>query len=117
MNTGQEKQTKTTSRDFFCGPVIKTSPSNTGDAYLIPGQVAKILHTFWPHKKTKKNPPPPPTESSYHASCSQDYNHSEVNSGKATGVFPSLWVHFPVLKAVSSRTPHGPILEGFVLGD
>lgn len=54
MNTGQEKQTKTTSRDFFCGPVIKTSPSNTGDAYLIPGQVAKILHAFWPHKKTKK---------------------------------------------------------------
>ena len=65
-----------------------------------------------PHQKTNKQ-----TNKSYHASCSQDYNHSEVNSGKAIGVFPSLWVHFPVLKAASSRTPHGPILEGFVLGD
>jgi len=39
--------------------VIKTSPSNTGDACLIPGQGAKILHAFRPKKKKvpkTKNP-------------------------------------------------------------
>ena len=109
MNTGQRKQTKTTPRDFFWGPVIKTSPSNTGDTCLIPGQGAKIPHAF--QQKNKKQKTVAKNQKSKH------YNQSEANSGKAIGVFPSLWVHFPVLKAVSSRTPHGPILEGFVLGD
>ena len=31
-------------RDFSGGPVVKTSPSNAGDAGLIPDEAAKIPH-------------------------------------------------------------------------
>ena len=39
---------KRTQRDFPGGPVVKTSPSNAGDAGLIPGWGAKIPHASWP---------------------------------------------------------------------
>ena len=35
-------------RDFPGGPVVKTSPSNAGDAGSIPGPGAKIPHASWP---------------------------------------------------------------------
>ena len=38
--------------DFPGGPVVKTSPSNTGNTGLIPGQEAKIPFTSWPKNKT-----------------------------------------------------------------
>ena len=34
--------------NFSCSPVVKTSPSNEGDAGLIPDGGAKILHALWP---------------------------------------------------------------------
>ena len=34
--------------DFSGSPVVKTSPSNEGDAGLIPDRGAKILHALWP---------------------------------------------------------------------
>ena len=34
--------------DFPGGPVVKTSPSNTGDAGSIPGWGAKIPRALWP---------------------------------------------------------------------
>ena len=39
-------------RAFPSGPVVKTSPSNTGNTGLIPGQEAKIPFTSWPKNKT-----------------------------------------------------------------
>ena len=42
------------SRDFPGSPVVKTSPSNTAGAGLIPGQGAKIPYGLW-LKKKKQN--------------------------------------------------------------
>lgn len=39
------------SRDFHCGPLVKTSPSTAGGS--IPGWKANIPHASWP--KTKQN--------------------------------------------------------------
>ena len=41
-------------RDFPGGPVIKTSPSNAGDAGSIPGWGAKIPHASWPKNQNIK---------------------------------------------------------------
>ena len=35
--------------------MVKTSPSNTGGAGLIPGQGAEIPHTSWPKNPKYKN--------------------------------------------------------------
>ena len=44
------------SRDFPGSPVVKTSPSNTAGAGLIPGRGAKIPYGLWlKKKKTKQN--------------------------------------------------------------
>ena len=43
---------KTKCWDFPSSPVMKTSPSNAGDAGLIPAQEAKIPHDLWPKPKT-----------------------------------------------------------------
>ena len=40
--------------DFPGGPVVKTSPSNTGVAGLIPGAGARIPPALGPKTKTKK---------------------------------------------------------------
>ena len=42
------------SKDFSGGPVVKTLPSNPGDAGLISGWGAKITHTLWPKKQKYK---------------------------------------------------------------
>ena len=42
------------SRDFPGSPVVKTSPSNTAGAGLIPGRGAKIPYGLWLKKKKKK---------------------------------------------------------------
>lgn len=39
---------------FLVGPVIKTSPSNEGDADLIPGWEGKIPHDSWPKSQNIK---------------------------------------------------------------
>ena len=39
-------------RDFPGGPVIKTLPSNTGDAGSIPGCGMKIPHSSWPKNQS-----------------------------------------------------------------
>ena len=41
-------------RDFPGNPVVKTSPSNKGNAGSIPGCRSKIPHASWPKKKKKK---------------------------------------------------------------
>ena len=41
-------------QDFPGGPVVKTSPSNAGDAGSIPGRGAKILHARWPKNQNIK---------------------------------------------------------------
>ena len=43
--------------DFPVGPVVKTSPSNTGCAGLIPGQRAKISHASRPKSQNIKQKP------------------------------------------------------------
>ena len=45
--SGQE----VTDGDFPDGPVVKTSPSNTGGAGSIPGWGAKIPHASWPENQ------------------------------------------------------------------
>ena len=43
------------SRDFPSGPVVKTLPSNAGNARCITGQGARIPHALWPkNQKVKK---------------------------------------------------------------
>ena len=42
-------------RDFPCGPVVKTLPSNAGDVSSDPGQEAKIPHELWPQDQNKKH--------------------------------------------------------------
>ena len=42
-------------RDFPGGPVVKTSPSNAGDAGLIPGGGAQIPCASWPKNKKVKH--------------------------------------------------------------
>ena len=41
-------------RDFPGGPVVKTSPSNTGAVGSIPGWGAKISHALGPKKSKQK---------------------------------------------------------------
>ena len=41
-------------RGFSGGPVVKTSPSNTRGARLIPGRGAKISHALWPKNQNIK---------------------------------------------------------------
>ena len=41
-------------RDFPGNPVVKTSPSNKGNAGSIPGCRSKIPHAPWPKKKKIK---------------------------------------------------------------
>ena len=40
--------------DFPGGPVVKTSPSNTADVGLIPGQGAEIQHVLWSKDQNRK---------------------------------------------------------------
>ena len=40
--------------DFPGGPVVKTSPSNAGNAGSIPGQGAKIPQVSWPKNQNIK---------------------------------------------------------------
>ena len=41
-------------RDFPCGPVVETLPSNVGSAGLIPDWGAKILYASWPKNQNIK---------------------------------------------------------------
>ena len=41
-------------RDFPWGPVVRTSPSNVGDASSIPGWGAKLLHSSLPKNQIIK---------------------------------------------------------------
>ena len=43
------------SMDIPSGPVVKTLPSNAGNAHCITGQGARIPHALWPkNQKVKK---------------------------------------------------------------
>ena len=48
-------ESKKALRDFPGGPVVKTSPSNTGGAGSVPGQGAKILHASRPKNQNRSN--------------------------------------------------------------
>ena len=54
VKTHEIQNTKSEHKDFPGSPMVKTSPSNAGGVYLIPGQEAKIPHAEW-HGKTKQN--------------------------------------------------------------
>ena len=41
-------------REFPDDSMVKTLPSNVGDASSIPGQETKIPHATWPKKKKQK---------------------------------------------------------------
>ena len=48
LTMSQPRHVKTQPEDFPGGPVVKTSPSNVGDAGSIPGWGVKIPHASWP---------------------------------------------------------------------
>ena len=51
---GQWEHWKERFRDFPGGPVVKTSPSNTGGAGSIPGWGAKVSHALRPKNQEHK---------------------------------------------------------------
>ena len=54
MPSGQLHVLKNIYRDFPGSPVVKTSPSNAGAAFSIPGWEAKFPHASWPKNQKKK---------------------------------------------------------------
>ena len=75
--------------DFPCGPVVNTSPSNTGGAVSIPGHRAKILHALQPKSQNIK----------------QKQYYNKFNKDFKTGPHQKKKIKRPVLGYTNSSSP------------
>ena len=69
--------------DFPCGPVVNTSPSNTGGAVSIPGHRAKILHALQPKSQNIK-------QKQYYNKFNKDFKtgpHKKKNKKACTWIY------------------------------